>query len=39
MRHSKFGAQIGIKREDGSVKLIGNIYQTNIDMSSLGATK
>jgi hypothetical protein len=36
MRHGKFGAQIGIRREDGSVKLIGNIYQQNIDMNSLG---
>lgn len=32
MRHGKFGTTLGIKREDGSNKMVTNIYASNIDV-------
>jgi hypothetical protein len=35
LRHSKFGSQLQIMREDGSSALVSNIYQTNIDINTV----
>lgn len=35
IRHSKFGSQLQIKRDDGSSALISNIYQANIDIHTM----
>lgn len=35
IRHSKFGSQLQIMREDGSSALVSNIYQSNIDINTV----
>ena len=35
IRHSKFGSQLQIQRDDGSSALVSNIYQTNIDINTI----
>ena len=35
IRHSKFGSQLQIMRDDGSSALISNIYQANIDIHTM----
>lgn len=36
MRHGKFGSQLQMRREDGTLVTIGNIYQKNIEVNTLG---
>lgn len=36
LRHGKFGTQLEIKREDGSSKMVTNIYQKQIDINDFG---
>jgi hypothetical protein len=36
LRHSKFGTSLQIFRDDGSSKIVSNIYAKNIDMDDLG---
>lgn len=33
MRHGKFGTQIGVHREDGTIGLFTNIYSSKIEIS------
>ena len=36
LRHGKFGTQLQVKREDGSSKMITNIYQKQIEVNDFG---
>jgi hypothetical protein len=36
LRHSKFGTSLQVFRQDGSSKIVNNIYAKNIDMDDLG---
>ena len=35
-RPSKFGTQLGVKRPDGSMVMVNNIYQKSVDITNLG---
>ena len=39
MRHSKFGFQTQIRKEDGTVACNSNLYSTNIDVNDLQMPK
>ena len=39
LRHSKFGTSLQVFREDGSSKIVNNIYAKNIDLEDLGKSQ
>lgn len=39
LRHSKFGTSLQVFREDGSSKIVNNIYAKNIDIDDLGKSQ
>jgi hypothetical protein len=39
LRHSKFGTSLQVFRQDGSSKIVNNIYAKNIDLDDLGKSQ